>query len=54
MSRSCFIVSLNLPCDLTFSVLIKDTIQHAALLDLDDSTAFFGVYDGHGGKTSVL
>ncbi|WOH09957.1 hypothetical protein DCAR_0729418 [Daucus carota subsp. sativus] len=23
---------------------------HAALLDLDDSTAFFGVYDGHGGK----
>uniref|UniRef100_A0A164U5Z9 protein-serine/threonine phosphatase n=1 Tax=Daucus carota subsp. sativus TaxID=79200 RepID=A0A164U5Z9_DAUCS len=27
---------------------------HAALLDLDDSTAFFGVYDGHGGKTSEL
>lgn len=23
---------------------------HAALPDLDDSTSFFGVYDGHGGK----
>ncbi|KAL6141135.1 hypothetical protein ACLB2K_059426 [Fragaria x ananassa] len=23
---------------------------HAALLDLDNSTSFFGVYDGHGGK----
>ncbi|KAG4198954.1 hypothetical protein ERO13_A05G117800v2 [Gossypium hirsutum] len=23
---------------------------HAAYLDLDDSTSFFGVYDGHGGK----
>ncbi|KAG6409682.1 hypothetical protein SASPL_127724 [Salvia splendens] len=23
---------------------------HAALTDLDDSTSFFGVYDGHGGK----
>ncbi|KAG8381932.1 hypothetical protein BUALT_Bualt05G0024100 [Buddleja alternifolia] len=23
---------------------------HAALLDLDTSTSFFGVYDGHGGK----
>ncbi|XP_008795211.1 probable protein phosphatase 2C 11 [Phoenix dactylifera] len=23
---------------------------HAALLDLDDCTSFFGVYDGHGGK----
>ncbi|XP_041993123.1 probable protein phosphatase 2C 21 [Salvia splendens] len=23
---------------------------HAALLNLDDSTSFFGVYDGHGGK----
>nr|KAJ0213856.1 hypothetical protein LSAT_V11C400187380 [Lactuca sativa] len=22
---------------------------HAALLDLDNSTSFFGVYDGHGG-----
>ncbi|KAG5563009.1 hypothetical protein RHGRI_005677 [Rhododendron griersonianum] len=24
--------------------------QHAACTDLDDSTSFFGVYDGHGGK----
>nr|KAJ0210972.1 hypothetical protein LSAT_V11C400160240 [Lactuca sativa] len=23
---------------------------HAALLDLDNSTSFFGVYDGHGGQ----
>ncbi|CAN8284212.1 unnamed protein product [Cochlearia groenlandica] len=23
---------------------------HAAILDLDDKTSFFGVYDGHGGK----
>ncbi|OAY71988.1 putative protein phosphatase 2C 21 [Ananas comosus] len=23
---------------------------HAALPDLDESTSFFGVYDGHGGK----
>ncbi|XP_039007699.1 probable protein phosphatase 2C 60 isoform X2 [Hibiscus syriacus] len=23
---------------------------HAAYPDLDDSTSFFGVYDGHGGK----
>jgi protein phosphatase 1G len=22
---------------------------HAAILDLDDKTSFFGVYDGHGG-----
>ncbi|CAH2041061.1 unnamed protein product [Thlaspi arvense] len=26
------------------------TTEHAAYLDLDASTAFFGVYDGHGGK----
>jgi len=25
--------------------------QHAALPDLDDCTSFFGVYDGHGGKS---
>lgn len=25
-------------------------MQHAAYPDLDDSTSFFGVYDGHGGK----
>lgn len=24
-------------------------LQHAALPDLDSSTSFFGVYDGHGG-----
>jgi protein phosphatase 1G len=24
--------------------------QHSALLDLDNDTAFFGVFDGHGGK----
>ncbi|KAI5056701.1 hypothetical protein GOP47_0028519 [Adiantum capillus-veneris] len=24
---------------------------HAAILDLDENTSFFGVYDGHGGKT---
>jgi len=23
---------------------------HSALLDLDSETAFFGVFDGHGGK----
>ena len=23
---------------------------HATVLGLDDDTAFFGVYDGHGGK----
>jgi serine/threonine protein phosphatase PrpC len=26
------------------------TLQHSALLDLDTETAFFGVFDGHGGK----
>jgi len=26
-------------------------LQHAALPDLDDCTSFFGVYDGHGGKS---
>jgi serine/threonine protein phosphatase PrpC len=25
-------------------------MQHSALLDLDNETAFFGVFDGHGGK----
>ncbi|CAA2999538.1 G-type lectin S-receptor-like serine threonine-kinase SD3-1 [Olea europaea subsp. europaea] len=25
-------------------------LKHAALTDLDASTSFFGVYDGHGGK----
>lgn len=25
-------------------------MQHSALLDLDSETAFFGVFDGHGGK----
>jgi serine/threonine protein phosphatase PrpC len=24
--------------------------QHSALPDLDNDTAFFGVFDGHGGK----
>jgi len=24
--------------------------QHSALLDLDNDAAFFGVFDGHGGK----
>jgi serine/threonine protein phosphatase PrpC len=24
--------------------------QHSALLDLDNDTAFFGVFDGHGGN----
>jgi len=29
--------------------LIKGVWQHAAYPDLDSSTSFFGVYDGHGG-----
>ncbi|KAL4039113.1 hypothetical protein IC575_002756 [Cucumis melo] len=29
---------------------MEDAFQHAACLDLDTSTSFFGVYDGHGGK----
>lgn len=28
--------------------------QHAALPDLDDCTSFFGVYDGHGGKSQLF
>ncbi|CAJ1973630.1 unnamed protein product [Sphenostylis stenocarpa] len=27
---------------------------HAAYTDLDESTSFFGVYDGHGGENAIL
>lgn len=31
--------------------LLCIVLQHAAFPDLDDCTSFFGVYDGHGGKS---
>lgn len=37
-----------------FRLLILDILQHAAYPNLDASTAFFGVYDGHGGKDTIL
>lgn len=33
-----------------FSFFGRVILQHAAFTNLDDSTSFFGVYDGHGGK----
>ncbi|KAJ6420905.1 hypothetical protein OIU84_028312 [Salix udensis] len=33
-----------------FVSLGKENLQHAAITDLDATTSFFGVYDGHGGK----
>ncbi|KAG8379676.1 hypothetical protein BUALT_Bualt07G0113800 [Buddleja alternifolia] len=31
-------------------ILLLSLLQHAAFSNLDGSTSFFGVYDGHGGK----
>ena len=37
-------------CLIIWNSTICASMQHSALLDLDNETAFFGVFDGHGGK----
>lgn len=49
---SCFmhLVPFDLSFKLTLTMVFLFFLKHAAVTDLDASTSFFGVYDGHGGK----
>ncbi len=29
--------------------MLRNLVQHTAILDVDKDTSIFGVYDGHGG-----
>lgn len=42
-----------LPSCTTHAAAFASQDAHATVLGLDDDTAFFGVYDGHGGKEVI-